>query len=60
MPLRLPGIRILNYINDWLILAVALVGCSASRCHSCPHEIIGVTGKCNLNGVLSPLQRTNF
>ncbi len=31
MPLRLPGIRILNYIDDWLILAVALVGCSVSR-----------------------------
>ncbi len=28
----------MNYIDDWLILSVASVGSSASRCHSRPHE----------------------
>ncbi|PTA42288.1 hypothetical protein C8054_31520, partial [Micromonospora sp. RP3T] len=36
-PLRLQGIRILNYIDDWLIL-----GSSASRCRSRSHERAGV------------------
>ncbi len=38
VPFRLQGIRIMNYIDDWLILA-------QSRCCAGPHERVGVTAK---------------
>ncbi|KAI2651123.1 Transposon Ty3-G Gag-Pol polyprotein [Labeo rohita] len=43
-PLRLQGIRILNYIDDWLILAQSEMVAvrSASRCRSRSHEGAGV------------------
>ncbi len=41
--LRLQGIRIMKYIDDWLILAQSHQ--LAPRCRSCPHEKIGVMAK---------------
>ncbi len=42
-PLRLQGIRIMNYIND--SSSIASVGSTASRCHAGPHEKVGVVVK---------------
>ncbi len=43
-PLRLQGVRILNYIDDWLILACSIraVSGSTTRCRSRSHESAGV------------------
>ncbi len=41
-PLRLQGIRILNYINDWLIAQSEQLALSASRYHSCPYKRVEV------------------
>ncbi len=52
-PLRLQGIHILNYIDDWLIVAHSEQmavrhrdGGSTSRCRSRSHERVGVKTKC--------------
>ncbi len=58
VPLRLQSIRIMNYIDDWLILAQ--LHQLASRCRFGPHERVGVTAKRQKKSVLSPLQRTTF
>jgi len=42
-PLRFQGIRVLNYIDNWLIFgSITGAGDSALRCRSCPHPKPGV------------------
>ncbi len=42
-PLRLQGIRILNYIDDWLILAQSEIeGGETSRCRPRSYETVGL------------------
>ncbi len=46
VPLQLQGIHIMNYIDDWLILAPShQLAVLASRCRAGPHERVGVTAK---------------
>lgn len=57
-PLTLQGIRILNYIDDWMIL---IAGDSASRCRLFSNEKTGIEAECLFKkSVFSPAQRTTY
>ncbi|KAI2650209.1 hypothetical protein H4Q32_000145 [Labeo rohita] len=60
VPLRLQGIRILNYIDDWLILAASETLAARHRDVVLAHmETLGL--RLNVKkSVLSPLQRTTY
>ncbi len=56
-PLRLQGIRILNYIDDWLILALSEQVAAQHRDVVLAHmKLLGL----RLKSMLSPLQRTTY
>ncbi len=53
-PIRLQGIRILHYIDDWLILAHSEQMAIRHRdCRSCSYERVGVKTKCQENCAFS-------